>query len=46
MNANVWRLKKRDTGIQGACPKRIFKENDAQTIKNIWKGKNDLKIEL
>lgn len=41
MNANVWRLKK---GIQGVCPKRIFTENDAQTIKNIWKGKKWLKI--
>lgn len=28
-------IEKRDTGIQGVCPKRIFKENDAQTIKNI-----------
>lgn len=26
---------KKDTGIQGVCPKRIFTENDAQTIKNI-----------
>lgn len=28
---------KKDTGIRGVCPKRIFTENDidAQTIKNI-----------
>lgn len=36
-------IEKRDTGIQGVCPKRIFTENDAQTIKNIWKGKKMIK---
>lgn len=28
-------IEKKDTGRQGVCPKRIFTENDAQTIKNI-----------
>lgn len=32
---NCMEIEKRDTGIQGVCPKRIFTENDAQTIKNI-----------